>query len=307
MVKKTNLNSLSPEVRRLQRLVDKQAEELDDLRKARFHIPTGKRRRKGKTFTRVIVPDSHGAHIDKLAAAAFLKDLEILNPHEIVLLGDHIDCGGFLAQHHTLGFVPETSYSFAEDVTACNTFLDNIQMRVQRPKIYYIVGNHEARIEKWIIKETLRHPRDAEYFFRMFGTESVLGLKKRGIQIVNRNETYDGLRKKGTIKLGKCLFHHGTRTGVHAAKANLDDLGANVCFGHTHRISSFVKETASGVIGAWSFGCLCELHPLYGDTRVSGWAHGYGVQVVGADGRFMTMSVPIIDGQSYLANMMGSA
>jgi hypothetical protein len=231
--------------------------------------------------------------------------LEVLKPAQVVRLGDHIDCGGFLAQHHTMGFVAETSYSFEDDVEAANMFLDETQKRIGKADDWYIVGNHEARIEKWITKQTLNHPQDAAYMNRMFAPANVLGLKQRGIQVVNRDECYHGLSKRGTIKLGKCLFHHGTRAGVNAAKANLDDLGANVCFGHTHRIASYVKETAYSMIGAYSFGCLCQLHPLYGDTRISGWAHGYGIQVVGRDGGFMTLSVPIIEGRSYLSGVLG--
>jgi len=97
---------------------------------------------------------------------------------------------------------------------------------------------------------------------------------------------------------------HGTRTGVQAAKQSLDDLGANVVFGHTHRISSHVKETIDGVVGAWSVGCLSQLHPLYGDTRVSNWAHGYGIQVVEQDGTFLHLTIPIIEGRSMLHHLL---
>ena len=297
----------SGEVKRLQGIIDKQSAQIEDMRKAKFTLKTKARRaKKGKVFTRVIIPDTHGAHIDPVAASAFLQDLEMLKPKQVVLLGDHIDCGGFLAQHHTLGFVPECSFSFAEDVAAANEFLDQVQKRTGVVESYYIIGNHEARIEKWIVKETLRNPVDSKMFYDMFGTGSVLSLTKRGIQIVNRDKCYHGLRKKGTIRLGKCLFHHGTRCGVHAAKATLDDLGANVVFGHTHRISSHVKENIDGVMGAWSVGCLAQLHPLYGDTKVSNWAHGYGIQVVEEDGTFLHLTIPIIEGRSMLHHLLNS-
>lgn len=300
---KQKLSSLSPRVKELEALVAKQAQQIDDLRRAKFRIPAGRKRGRGKSYLRVVIPDTHGAYIDKQAAAAFLSDLEALKPAEIVHLGDGVDCGGFLAQHHTLGFVPECSYTFEDDVNAANVFLDEVQKRAGKVNFDYIMGNHEARIEKWIIKQTLAHPQDAAYLYRMFGPEHVLGLEKRGILCVRRDQQYDGLRVRGTIKRGKCLFRHGTRCGVNAAKQTLDDLGGNVCFGHTHRISAYVKETVHSLIGSYSFGCLCGLHPLYGDTNTSGWAHGYGVQVVGKDGSFMTIQVPIIDGRSYLSSV----
>src|SRR5688500_12324455 len=60
------------------------------------------------TWYRVIVPDSHGSHIDRSAAGAFLRDLEYLKPREVVWIGDHLDWSGFLAQHPTWGHVAET-------------------------------------------------------------------------------------------------------------------------------------------------------------------------------------------------------
>lgn len=298
----SKLDAISPagRIKELEALVEKQQQHIERLRSAKFTLPTGKKRKAGSTFVRVIIPDSHGAHIDKPAAAAFLNDLERLKPAQIVRLGDHLDCGGFLALHHTLGFVPETSYSFEEDCAAANAFLDETQKRAQPEEDYYIIGNHEQRIEKWIINQTLRNPKDSAYLHRMFSPESVLHFGKRGIKEVKRNEQYSGLQKRGTIKLGKCLFHHGTRTGLYAAKRNLDDVGTNICFGHTHRIACYVKETADGIIGSWSYGCLCDLHPLYGDTNTSDWANGYGVHIVRDTGEFMSITVPIIDGVSYL-------
>ncbi len=72
-------------------------------------------------------PDSHGCFIDGAALNAFLGDLEAIKPAEVIMLGDHLDCGGFLAQHQTIGFVAESDYSYAEDVAACNQFLDAIR------------------------------------------------------------------------------------------------------------------------------------------------------------------------------------
>lgn len=302
------ITKLSPaaEIKRLQALVDKQAEQLENLRAAKFKIPAGgKKAKKGKTFSRVVIPDSHGAHLDKVAAKAFLDDLESLRPSEVVMLGDHLDCAGFLAQHHTLGFVPETAYTFEDDVAACNAFLDEIQKRVGNVPIYYIVGNHEHRIEKYILKMTVNNPADSAYLNKMFGLDSVLGLSKRGIEMIERGKQYHGLRKRGTIRLGSCLFTHGVRTGVHAARQTLLDVGSNVVFGHIHQITTATKETLDSVIAAHCVGCLCELNPTYSDTRTTNWAHGYGLQVVDSQSKkFLHVTVPIIDGYSMLHNLI---
>lgn len=295
----------NPEIKRLQGIIEKQQQQIADMRSARFKLKLGRRKPVGrKTFMRVIVPDSHGNHIDHTAAAAFLKDLELLSVKQVVMLGDHIDCAGFLALHHVAGFVPDCDYTYEQDAAACNTFLDEIQSRTGNVETYYIEGNHETRIARQILKMTLRNRRDSEYLMSLYGPKAVLNLDKRKINWVDRGLCYHGLSKRGTIRLGKCLFMHGTRTGVNAAQATLNDMGANTVYGHTHRMASAAKETIDGSVAAWSVGCLSELHPLYGDTRISGWTHGYGLQIVEQDGTFLHLSIPIVEGRSLLSHLL---
>ncbi len=45
------------------------------------------------------------------------------------MLGDHLECGGFLAQHHINHYVAQNEYSFEDDVEATNAFLDELAMR----------------------------------------------------------------------------------------------------------------------------------------------------------------------------------
>lgn len=138
--------AVSDEIKRLTAERDQAVEQLQATRAAKVDIiRPGKVRAKLKgDITRVIIPDSHGASIDPDAAAAFLADLKRLDPEQIVMLGDHLDCGGFLAAHHTLGFVAETSLTYAQDVKACNLFLDAIQAAAPRARIDYLAGNHEC-------------------------------------------------------------------------------------------------------------------------------------------------------------------
>jgi hypothetical protein len=93
-------------------------------------------------------------------------------------------------------------------------------------------------------------------------------------------------------------------TAKHAASVHLIKFGGNVVYGHTHRADSFVDRTVTeGVIGAWSPGCLCKLQPYWMHTNLTGWSHGYGLQLVAGDGSFLHINVPIIDGRSYLVQL----
>jgi predicted phosphodiesterase len=293
------------EIKALRKRAETAEEALKDAHRSRVRIPTGKPRRPPKgSFKRVIVPDSHGASIDPEACKAFLADLEIIQPSEIVMLGDHLDCGGWLAKHHTLGFVSETGYSYEDDVSACNQFLDEIQRRAPNAKTWYIEGNHEQRVAKWVIDQTLGNPKDSDHLMRCYGPRYLLGLEERKIEWIDRGVRYSGLQRPGCIRLGKCIFTHGKACGVNAARTTLSQFGANVCFGHTHRIAVATKESADEpTLAAWSFGCLCKRMPFYYDTNPTDWAHGYGLQIVSPSGRFFTIQVPILNGSSLLQEL----
>ncbi len=297
-------------INQLEKQLDGYEQTIERLRRGRLKLPLGVKPsgRTSGSFVRVIMPDSHGANIDTPAANAFLADLKELQPREIVMLGDHLDCGGWLAQHHVLGFVPETTYSFSDDCDAANQLLDSIGQRSASSRKWYIEGNHEHRIVKTIIKMTLGHQRDSERMLNAWGCKASLSLKERGIEFVRRDELQPGLKIRGAIKLGKCFFTHGKRCGITATHKTLQQFKGNVCHGHTHRMShASVQSAEEQMLGAWSFGCLCKMQPLYYDTDPTDWAHGYGIQFVEPNGHFTTWPIPIIEGKSRLTMLLNKA
>lgn len=287
------------EVNQLRKRLALANEQVTALRRKRRTI-TGKARKKPKgSFERVVIPDTHGCYLDKPAAKAFLEDLAAINPAEIVMLGDHLDCGGFLAMHHTMCYVAETAYTFKDDVAAANEFLDRVQEAAPNATIHMLQGNHERRIEKWIVTQVVRNQEDAAYLSTLFSASRVLALEERGINYYVENEFHHGLRIRGAIKLGKCHFTHGISTSRHAAANTVARFGGSIVYGHTHRADSYIIRTVgAGEIGAWSPGCLCEIQPYYGYTNLTDWSHGYGIQRVASGGEFLHINVPIIDGLS---------
>lgn len=301
--------ALQAQVARLTAANDKLETALAAARSSRIKLAIdGKSRsRKGrKTSVRVIVPDSHGCYIDEASAAAMLRDIERLKPDSVILMGDHLDCGGFLAEHHTWGYVAEMDYTFEDDCNATNQFLDALQTAAPGARIEYLEGNHERRIEKWIATETLRTgKRDADYLRKLFATEVVLHLAKRGIEFYRQGVFYDDCRVPATIQRDNCHFTHGQYTARHAAHQHLQKYNTNIWFGHTHRMDMATKRTVnSGAIGAWNPGCLCKLQPYWMHQNLTDWIHGYGVQMVEAGMGHLNLQIPIIDGVSYLSPLI---
>lgn len=250
-------------------------------------------------LVRVIVPDSHGEHIDISARNAFLSDLARLAPQEIILLGDHLDCGGTFNAHQR-SYTNEMTESYSDDVTAANVFLDKIQRAAPRGQIYYLEGNHEQHVERWAARNFASH-KDAVMALEHFGPEKVLGLKGRAIRYYKRSKCYQGISIPGTIRRGRCYFVHGVSHSKHCAAQHLARFGACVVFGHVHRSQSVMERTVSSDgFGAWCPGTLAKLQPLYRHTEPTSWSHGYGVQFVNPSGRFLHVNVPIHAGKSLL-------
>jgi predicted phosphodiesterase len=262
-----------------------------------FNISTSKTRE----FLRLIIPDSHGHHIDLPARDALLADAAAIRPHQTVWLGDHLDAGGTFSEHQRT-YTNEMVESYEEDVAACNEFLDKYEVASPKDEDFYIEGNHEQHIERWAARNAM-NAKEADYILKRMGPIAVLGLEKRGIKYFKRSEHY-GLPIPGAIRLGKCHFVHGISHSEHAAEQHLKRFGASVVYGHTHR-AAYVTErtvTAEGIMAA-NPGTLAKLQPLYKHTAPTSWSHGYDLQLVHPSGNFCHIHVPILAGVSFLPSV----
>lgn len=283
-------------------------ETLERTRRAKApRLPVAKPHRHLKgDRVRLCVGDLHGMRREPKAVAAFLADAAKLRPDEIILGGDIVDCGGFLALHHTLGYVAETDYSYEQDIAAANQFIDQLQRIAPAARLEYLEGNHERRVETWCLTQTLRHMRDSELLRRAVAPEFLLNLKQRGIPYWRLSECYDGLDVPGVIKRDSCYYFHGITTSKHAASITLLRTSANCVFFHTHRAQSDIQRRVSaGTIGAWNPGCLCGQQPLWQHGAPTDWTNGYAVQFVSRTGKFLHINVPILDGATLITSLLG--
>lgn len=258
---------------------------------------------------RVFVGDLHGYAQDPQAVDPFINDMQTLQPAEICLLGDMVDCGGFLAQHHTLGFVAETRYSFADDVVAANGFLTCLQEACPGARIIYLEGNHEHRIERWCVTQTLANQKDAQMLFNLFSPKAVLELERRGIRYISQSEMVADVSIRGTFKYGGSKIPvyatHGISACKHAAARHVERFGGNIVYGHTHRVDSYIINTVtSSVIGGWSPGCLCQRVRLWNVFQPDNWSTGYHLQLVSKSGLFQPINVGLVKGQSLLHSLL---
>lgn len=256
-------------------------------------------------IVRVICGDLHGMLLDRPAVDAFLADLPSWNATEIVLLGDMVECGGWLAKHQAFGYVAQTNYNYQDDIVSANWFLDEIQRICPGAVIHYLEGNHEDRLERWAVDQTQAHSRDADFLRKLASPQTLLRLDERGIKFYRRSVVHGKGLPPGWVKLGKIFFVHELGRSANAARDSVSKAAGNVVFGHTHR-----EDTATlvlpgvGLVKAFNPGCLCERQPLWKHSDPSNWSHGYAVEFINPSGLFLHHNIPILNGDSLVALVM---
>lgn len=257
-------------------------------------------------YIRLIVPDSHGEHIEWGFANAMISDVEKLAPEikEVVWLGDHLDCGGTFNAHQR-NYSHEMTESYSNDVRAGRRLLVMTRERTPCAAHKYLEGNHEQHVERWIARNFERF-EDAEMLLGYLSPRNVLRLDELDIAYYRASVMHMGLSVPGTIRLGKCFFTHGMSHSTDAARRHLHLVGDNVVFGHVHRALSVIRRTVtSSAQGAWCPGTLAKLQPLYRHTAPTDWTGGYALQFVESDGRFTHINVPLFGaGKSGLAPLL---
>ena len=282
--------------------------EFTDFRNVKRQVPVQKpplKRSSGKSKIRVTVGDLHGMRMDRPAVEAFLHDLKEWNPDEILLGGDMVEAGGWIAKKQPIGFQAAADYSYQDDIEAANWFLDEVQQRAPRATIKYLEGNHEDKVERLIMDMTQVHARDAAFMMEAFSPESLLRLKDRGISYYGRHVEHEKGMPPGWIKWGKMFYTHEMAGGKNAARASLMKSAANVCFFHTHQAdTASIVFPGVGLVKAWNSGCLCERQPVWRHSDPTSWNHGYGVEFIEANDDFLRIHVPIWEGRSFAGTMM---
>ena len=237
-----------------------------------------------------ILPDIHIPYHDLEALSLAMKHLRGLNVDTIILDGDVIDC-------HMLSRWEKdpNKRNIAHEIKLFTFFLDDLRDFFGGIQIVFKLGNHCERLDRFLIQnapELYDMPvLDYKNLLRMDFTGDDVQVKDRGIEIVGG---------KRIIKAGKLNIIHGHEFGptifdpVNPARGFFLRAKSNVIGGHFHRTSEHIESDMDGkVVGAWSIGCLSDLHPDY--RPINKWNLGFAfVAVDGED--FEVHNYKIING-----------
>jgi predicted phosphodiesterase len=153
--------------------------------------------------------------------------------------------------------------------------LIEILERELKCKIYFKIGNHEERYEKFLYMKAGELSGVEEFTF-----ENIIKARAKGIEIIG---------DKRVMKLNSLNGIHGHEyIGGISAPVNIARglylKGKTSAFqGHNHTTSEHTEPDMNGKITTtWSIGCLCELHPMY--MPLNKWNHGCAIVELDANG-----------------------
>lgn len=167
--------------------------------------------------------------------------------------------------------------NIAEEFEKGRQFFKSLRKLFPKAMIYYIPGNHEYRLERYL---RVKAPEllDCEEF----KIDSLLRVAEYGIHYL----------KHGTkCYFGKLLVEHGDKMkgsgGVNPARTLFLRLKRHSICGHFHRTTENVSKVYDGdAIVTYSIGCLCELEPRYLEVN----EHNHGFAIVDMNGDNFTVS-----------------
>jgi predicted phosphodiesterase len=230
-----------------------------------------------------ILSDIHFPYYDKQALDKAVSHLRKWKPDCILLNGDIVD----MYQLSSFERDPRQR-SFKYELDMLRNFVIQLKDLFPKTRLVYRLGNHEMRYESKILQR-LPELIDLE----LFTFESVISAKELGIEVVGN---------KRIIMAGKLNIVHGHEFArgfaapVNPARGFFLKAKNNVLGGHHHQISSHQEQDINGnIVGAWSTGCLCELHPRY--MPINNWSTGFATVEVEKNGAFTVNNHKIINGK----------
>lgn len=233
----------------------------------------------------LVLSDLHYPYHDPTAIEAALKYGDAFKPDAILVNGDLIDFER-ISRFDYDSHGPSTSDSIA----MVRMFWLHIRKRFPRAKRYWKFGNHDERMELYLMREAPEATSETRVKWR-----DEAGVTEHGVTVI---------ADKRPVMLGKLRVLHGHEKGkgvfspVNQARGAFLRLVSSVLEGHGHRTSEHTERTADGdIISCRSTGCLCGLWPDY--ARVNKWDHGFATVEVAKDGNYVCHLHRIIDGRVY--------
>jgi predicted phosphodiesterase len=228
-----------PKITEIDNYVSSWLSEFPDGREETFNILNIE----GKTG---IVNDIHLGIHDKSAITTALTYFKKEKLDNLILNGDILDASS-ISRHPKTSGMPNFTY----EINLAKTFLSNLQSDFPNVKIYFKEGNHEDRLQRYIMER-------AEQLDGLVDLETMLEFEKRNIHHV------ESLRYMSVNGIHVFHGHEIQVSGRNAVKRLYEKTAHSALMGHVHRVDHFVKKGTDEIYrDTYTVGCLCKLKQAY--------------------------------------------
>ena len=229
----------------------------------------------------VVISDIHIPYQDDIAVNTALEFIADKQPDYIVLNGDIVDFYDLSRFNKD----PDRVQCLQSELDEVEQLFKSLTKLSPKSKIYYVRGNHEKRLEIYLMKNPELNSLKA------LKLPNLLGLEKYGIEYVEKD-----------LRLGSLKIIHGDmvrKFSAYTAKAEIETHDCSGISSHTHRGGVYYQATPERyLLWAESF-CLCDLHPHYIDYP--NWQQGLLYGWIKGES-FAVTPVPIVNGKVMIAD-----
>lgn len=222
-----------------------------------------------------VASDVHIPFQDDRAVDTFIETCANMQPEVIILNGDIMDM--FMLSKFTKG----EGRNPLEEVTMCREFLGKLRKAAPKAEIYYVIGNHETRLERYVLNKA---PELASLIEDVFSILKVSDFNIRGCASVTVNNSL--VFKHGTLL--------GNKSGLSAIK-EMENAYMSGCTGHTHRLCKYIARKAGRKFFWIETGCLCDMNPEY--MVLPNWQQGFATIRIKGGKVVSAKAVEIEDGK----------
>jgi len=205
----------------------------------------------------LIISDLHIPYEDKDALNILYQYGKSYKPDNIVINGDMLD----FYRLSTFDQSPDRKDSIPDEIEKGKEFLKTLRSKFKTSKIYFIEGNHEQRLQRYLWRNPELHGLDA------LKLDNLLDFKEHKIDYIRVDGDYWG-KDTGHLKLRDAIIMHGdsrlngasaSKHAGYSASNTMRGIQQSVVIGHIHRLAIVNQRTPYGEMTSAEAGCLCQI------------------------------------------------
>jgi len=238
-----------------------------------------------KTGIDIVLNDIHFPFEDEPLVEKVTSFIHELRPDRIFLNGDILDCAEISSYDRS----PITTPKLIDELTITRNWLDRLRTNNPTADIYYIFGNHEARFQRFLI-------RNARQLVGLPGLtlEEQLHFADMDITVINSDLRESFMDVGGGLLVGH--FDIARKNSGYTARALIERFGTSLIHGHVHRVGLHAHTVHGRQMYGYENGCLCNVRPPY--LVHPDWQQGLSI-IAWDDDDWQVQQIPIVNGKFY--------